>query len=383
MVPVTDSVEAGCRPRSHHLRWHRYFYLLWSSDISTSLTYILGNVRNDIISTLRYSIEAGVAIIGPFIIQRSPDLIEIDTKNEIDVSYLFDLAFMRSKLAHACPELRFFDSREDFEKTSTAPTVVIQATPRDLPQDEGPVTSISPALDAQPAPAGSNLRVIFPAPFAYLPICIDGAPFADSIGGFIPFRQDAQRLAAAVLCTLAWRYNPHLNFSSPASTPLAFFGAHLRTAADAKAAGFPGYDIQAPRYFEIAKAHNLTSVFLASGDHQATKQFIAEGLLEDPPLYVMTKYDLLDPADLKLLDGMSWDQQALVDYLVLVASSYFAGVSASSFSANVMVKRRVSSVSGSCGEGFEGTATDTTYRDELSELVGEPKFSIFISNLYP
>lgn len=383
MVPVTDSVEAGCRPGSHYLWWHRYFYLLYSSDISISLTYISGNVRNDIISTLRYSIEAGVAIIGPFIIQRSPDLIEIDTKNETDISYLFDQAFMRSKLAHACPELRFFDSREDFEKTSTALTMVIQATPRDLPQDEGPVTSISPALDAQPAPAGSNLRVIFPAPFAYLPICIDGAPFADSIGGFIPFRQDAQRLAAAVLCTLAWRDSPHLNSSSPASAPPAFFGAHLRTAVDATAAGFPGYDMQAPRYFEIAKAHNLTSVFLASGDSQTTKQFIAEGLLEDPPLYVVTKHDLLDPADLKLLDGMSWDQQALVDYLVLVASSYFAGVSASSFSANVMVKRRVSSVSGSCGKGFEGTATDATYRDELSELVGEPKSSIFISNLYP
>lgn len=351
--------------------------------MSTSLTYISGNVRNDVIATLRYAIEAGVAIIGPFINQRAPDLIKLDTDIEIDVSHFFDLAFMRTKLANACPKLRFFNSREDFEKASTGPTLNITASPRDLPQDKGPVTSISPAFDAQPVPAGSNLRVIFPAPFIYLPVCIDGAPFADSIGGFIPFRQDAQRLAAAVLSTLAWRYNPHLDNSSPASTPPAFFGAHLRTAADAKAAGFPGYERQAPRYFEIAKAHNLTSVFVASGDYNATKQFIADGLLQDPPLNVMTKYDLLDRADVKLLDGMGWDQQALVDYLVLVASSYFAGTARSSFSANVAVKRRVGSATGTCGQGFGGNTSDATFRDELSELVGDPVFSIFLSNLYP
>jgi hypothetical protein len=41
------------------------------------------------------------------------------------------------------------------------------------------------------------------------------------------------------------------------------------------------------------------------------------------------------------LKGLSFDQQALVDYLVLLKSSQFAGVGHSSFAWNIALKRHV------------------------------------------
>ena len=53
--------------------------------------------------------------------------------------------------------------------------------------------------------------------------------------------------------------------------------------------------------------------------------------MEQHGITVMTKSELLHGEDLEELKAMSWDQQALVDYEMMLKSSFFAGLQQSSF----------------------------------------------------
>jgi len=123
---------------------------------------------------------------------------------------------------------------------------------------------------------------------------------------------------------------------------------------------------------------------MASGHANATAsaKFVAQAAALSPPITVVTKTDLLGGDDLARLDALNFDQQALVDYLVLLRASYFAGVAISSYSANVAMRRRVLSKAGSCGPKSAGTAGDVAFRDEFSELFGVGH-SEWAENIFP
>lgn len=56
---------------------------------------------------------------------------------------------------------------------------------------------------------------------------------------------------------------------------------------------------------------------------------------------MVSKADLLTGEDADELASLSWDQQGLVDYIVLVGSDYFVGNSRSSFSILTIQKRHL------------------------------------------
>ena len=56
---------------------------------------------------------------------------------------------------------------------------------------------------------------------------------------------------------------------------------------------------------------------------------------------VTTKLELLKGDDLQQLTDLTWDQQALVDYLILTKSTHFTGCSFSSFTMNIAFKRHL------------------------------------------
>lgn len=100
---------------------------------------------------------------------------------------------------------------------------------------------------------------------------------------------------------------------------------------------------------------------------------------------VVTKYDLLRGLDLEQLSNLTWDQQALVDYLVLLRSSYFMGMAESSFAWAIAVKRRVTSKTGSCGfrKGlYSGYLWNAALWDEFSNVMGPHPFGWEI-NMWP
>ncbi|KAM7198015.1 hypothetical protein V8F33_005282 [Rhypophila sp. PSN 637] len=144
-----------------------------------------------------------------------------------------------------------------------------------------------------------------------------------------------------------------------------FLGAHLRVAADAAAAGWPGYEAQAPLYILEAKERNLSSVYLATGSSEHRDRFRKEAALEG--LVTFLKEDLLDEEEREELANMSWDQQALVDFEVLMHSAMFYGFVRSSFTWALALRR------GTLPEAV-GTAVysggEHEYRDGLSAIVG-------------
>lgn len=119
----------------------------------------------------------------------------------------------------------------------------------------------------------------------------------------------------------------------------AFMGAHLRVAEDAAKVHWPGYDAQAPFYLDEAQSRNLSIVYLATGSEEHRTMFHADAAARG--IQVATKEDLLDATELAELRSLTWDQQAIIDFEVLVHSSYFAGFVRSSFSWVVAIRRSI------------------------------------------
>jgi len=116
--------------------------------------------------TIRYAIEAGVGIISPVIQQRDPNLIKINTGNGTDLSYLFDQEVFEARIKWACPRMPIYKTLADFKKLG--PMRTIHTTPRNLPQNNGPVTSIKSDLIKHKGAVGQVTGAIFYSTLGYL-----------------------------------------------------------------------------------------------------------------------------------------------------------------------------------------------------------------------
>jgi len=85
-----------------------------------------------------------------------------------------------------------------------------------------------------------------------------------NFGRLLRIRDDARILAASVLWALEEKHRlgiqPELRVQRG-----AFYGTHLRTAADAKAAGWTPYSIQSQNYFSQASKHNVPVIYVVGG----------------------------------------------------------------------------------------------------------------------
>jgi hypothetical protein len=155
-----------------------------------------------------------------------------------------------------------------------------------------------------------------------------------------------------------------------------FLGAHLRVEADAEFAKFPGYQSQAPFYLEEAQRLNLTTIYLATGSPEHRERFQKDARALGITVYV--KEDLLEPEELAVLKSLTWDQQALVDYDVLLYSCRFCGAVRSSFSWLIVADRTTlpeaeySRIQGSiAANSIMRGRKDGRYVDGLSSIVGK------------
>lgn len=171
-----------------------------------------------------------------------------------------------------------------------------------------------------------------------IPISYDPLPLPQSFGRILPFRDDVRRLASSILYGLSARYSLNHDFDGGIGRQ-AFFECHLRTAVNAQKAGWPAYDVQSRAYLDRAVAHGLSIIYVASGDKDAVARFQEDAAKEGR--VVVTKQDLLDPEQIEQLSHLTWDQQGLIDFEVLLKSSRFAGIQDSSFALHVAFRRRV------------------------------------------
>ena len=350
----------------------------------------IGNIRNSILNCVRFAISAGAALVEPTIVLRNDaDSAEIRTGVKTDMGYMLDPAHFRESLRLSCPGMKVYDRIEDLKGKALHDPIAL--LPESLEEKVPPTGLAHPekwreSFDAWlgehvgPAPEGT---VVINLQRSYLtyPIYSDGENFALAFGKLLKFRADTRILATKTLIALAAiaSYSPDL---SQPILPDFFFGAHLRTEHDAQL-GWPAedwvygrYETQAKFYFKQVLESGLKRVYIASGDKEEVAKFAREATEKN--ITVSTKFDVLGAEDAAQLEALSWDQQGMVDLLVMLRASRFAGVGHSSFAWNVALVRHV------FAQQKDHLRGPHLLNDELSEVYGYPKqYPEYASCLWP
>ncbi|KAG4416041.1 hypothetical protein IFR04_010804 [Cadophora malorum] len=304
----------------------------------------VGNQRNSILNCLRYAISAGASMTMPRMILRNPaNIADIWNRERISFDYLFDEPHFVESLRLSCPQLHIL---KELESNDSSPIFV---TPEKLSEEITPEGIdhpeewrerfygwLSNATDVQ--------KPVVDLDRSYLqyPIYSDPEAFALDFGKVLKFRQDTRVVATTTLRNLVQKFDLHGDFRSPIWNH-TFFGVHLRTERDSQQGWPPSlyeyskYETQSTNYLKQAAASGTTVMYVASGNVQEIARFAEDARAYN--LSVTTKHQLLEGADKEKLEAFTFDQQALVDYLVLLKSSDFAGVGHSSFAWNIALWR--------------------------------------------
>ncbi|KAH7410646.1 hypothetical protein BKA64DRAFT_638309 [Cadophora sp. MPI-SDFR-AT-0126] len=341
----------------------------------------IGNLRQEILHCIRYAIDAGAGLVLPVIhLRESSDLSNLES-GTTSMDYLFDKQRFLSRMERACPQMRVYQDVEELNAMGIV-TKTELIDPKKLPHamTSRIAYSCREHIKEIRAPPGQISLIPLENLWRHFPICHDPVGFADTFGNLIPLREDVHRLAATALYSLYSRYDVPLDPSTATTQPFAntFIGIHLRTANDILSYWL-GYDDQASYYIQRIKASEYLSslpvMYIASGNATSVTDFALEQ--EDSlvqPKHVITKHDLLSGSDAAELAALTWDQQALVDYLILSRSGFFMGMADSSFAWTIAVNRRKVTEAGTCGfpKGWwKGKVLGTALRDEFSDLLGK------------
>ena len=339
----------------------------------------IGNIRNSILNCVRYAISAGAGLVVPTIVVRDTnDISLIRTGVNAEMAFMFDTQHFVDSLKLSCPSLRVFSTMTEVQNYEFAPPA-LSIVPEDLVKDRIPATGLTEPekwralfygwLEQYPK-TNPDAPYIVELGRSYLkyPIYSDGEGFALSFGGILKLRSDVRSLATKTLESLSKKYGLQTELSEPV-LPGSFFGAHLRTEKDA-AEGWPvndweysRYDTQAKLYLEQAPRSSPAVIYVASGDLAEVAKFANDSAAIN--MTVATKFDLLTGPDLEELNALAWDQQALVDFLVMHKASDFAGVGHSSFAWNIALKRHTLAETKNHLDGPQMLS------DELSQIYGK------------
>ncbi|RDW76004.1 hypothetical protein BP5796_06825 [Coleophoma crateriformis] len=312
----------------------------------------VGNIRNSVLHCVRYAISAGASLVIPRIVIRNPkDVAIIHTKERVELDYMFDRHHFVESLRLSCPQLRLYNTITDVPNykaaqkkvgTTLDPARIMERVPHyGLAHPEDFQQRFYEWLKKHFPDATTGTTVVALARlYLQYPIYTDSEVFALSFGEILKFRPDVRRLATLALVKMSKALSlPKLLIGNYAKK--AFFGAHLRTEKDAvngfTAFELSAYEAQSKLYLEQAASTNMKVLYVASGNDTEINRFADDARIAN--MTVITKHDLLEGEDLKKLNALTWDQQALVDFLVLSKSSYFAGVGHTSFALNIALLR--------------------------------------------
>ncbi|KAI9645432.1 hypothetical protein NHQ30_006171 [Ciborinia camelliae] len=335
----------------------------------------VANIRNILLNCFRYALEAGAtSIIIPelklWIPQNdrpnTPDPepnAELESRNEKDssvhvpFSHLFDLDFFKESLSEACPRIKFIPHINEL--------YMVPSTQDPHALDPGSLSSEKlgepfESLLAKPARWASDftiwlnesntkfseklpMRVTIKESLLQWPLNHDDSEFVSQFGRTIRPNLEIRTLASTILYTLSRKYNIRFNASEGIQDDM-YYGAHLRTGEDAKAASWTSFEKQTQNYLQACKHNKLRVIYLVCTSESDIKRFTSLA-------HSYTTYDIhvatapalltLHPKDLATYQSLSAPQRSLVDYEVLLKSSIFGGTTESSYSWNVALRRHV------------------------------------------
>lgn len=308
----------------------------------------VGNVRGNILDFLFFALEAGASIMLPGMASRSQTDISNVWASRAPFDLFFDEDWFLQAMEQSCPQMIIYKPNPEHKVADPLPGNYIPASHR---MDAGKQNTKKAYLQHLETwlkskegykPESLTLvnleRTLWEIDTRSLP-----AGFRRSLSQLLRLHPEARRLAAIAVQHLALLYPIHID-PRDAVPPNAFYGAHLRTEADAQTAGWlnepnTNFSAQTDAYIADALKHKLRTLYVASGNATDLERFKAKAALHRPALNVTSKLDLLPAHELENLAKLTWDQQALVDYEVLQRSSVFGGFVKSSFSYNIAMAR--------------------------------------------
>ncbi|KAF9877855.1 hypothetical protein CkaCkLH20_04431 [Colletotrichum karsti] len=333
-----------------------------------------GNIRLSLLNCLRYVIEARVSMRLPIVSRRNADDISDYLTNEhVGLEYLIDEQHLWRSLELHCPHLVIRppdDESSRIQHLGDISPVLDMGLERDfvdgtlddwsIPTDP---TQWPPAMDdwiltmtnGTPPSPQSPVSFSVHAIMLSFPTAYDPPALVRVMSELVRPRDEVKMLAASALLQMQERFDTHIDFRNseePFVRDNAFIGVHLRVEKDASEANWLSYEEQLG-YLKLrlhqrkgSSKHppdtdlpdiGKTVLYVASGDEDG----IATLAEEIAPVTVVTKNDLLPEGTSAgtALRKMTWDQQALVDMLVLEHSGYFIGVRDSTFSWHLALRR--------------------------------------------
>ncbi|KAL3419155.1 alternative oxidase [Phlyctema vagabunda] len=323
----------------------------------------IGNIRNYILTCIRYGIAAGASgLTIPQIQTRGVPGVE-DSAGPALFSHFFDEDYFRQSMDKACPQIRLYGDMNEIEDYNEIQEVknanfksldgIVQSD--NIVDNRGPnrhlVTFrrdfeiwLKDRKRKQPSPHKPVTVRLQSMTFFEWDVSRHGQEFANTFGRILKFRPDVVKLAKVIITKLAVYTGAVDEDGKPRKGPdglpaTPFLGVHLRT--EPGSLGFwPSYQEQSDGYLKINSALQHKFAYVASGSIEEIKRF-SDNALDVQDLNVTSKHALLLDADLWKLQRLRWDQQALVDYLVLLKSAHFVGCSFSTFAFNIALRRHL------------------------------------------
>jgi hypothetical protein len=290
---------------------------------------------------------------------RGPTPTDLDTERLVPFTYFFDHDHFITSLHSACPHMHIYNHQNDlWDMPSTASPVRLkhpQLTSNFHPQAENVILDPSNWVAAfnkrlnksHPAKFSESKPVLISlhTPLLQWPIDYDDPTFIATFGRIFRFREDVRRLAATVLYAMDKKYQLGIDPKAPGIQDGKFYGAHLRTAVDAASAEWTPYAIQSNHYLSHAAHNHLPLIYVASGSPPNIMRLSEEAANNSFPMEVTMKSMLLEgkgyEKERNEMSRLTWDQQGLVDYEVMLRASRFGGTWESSFGWNLAMRRHV------------------------------------------
>ena len=316
---------------------------IWKCDYVSGGT---SNVYNAVLGCVRAAIEAGATTFIPpqiWIRDRS-EPVRVITGNLSDITdlgYLFDVAHFKLSLQTACPQMAIYSSIGEVPNLPEDPHYTLLR-----PTDFGGLPdwrkNIDNHLEGQREGAGGSYahqtydHILMQKSICTWPVWEDGEEFANNFKSILHSQRDARGLAAAVLDRMQGTFNT-------GGKSLEYYGAHLRTGDDLDPDwARTGFEEQFKSYLTHATSARLRLIYLGSGVPKDAVRF-AKRALDEFNVNVTTKEEMLSSKNLRLLNAMTSDQQALVDFEVLSRADRLGGMHRSSFAWQLVFRKHTSS----------------------------------------
>ncbi|KAK4193371.1 hypothetical protein QBC35DRAFT_103975 [Podospora australis] len=360
-----------------------------------------GQVKNAHLNCIRFAIEMGAELVLPRVIKRDVKNIAMVRPSNGNAPYIgesldyfFDREHLNQTLAEHCPQLKLYHSMDDLwnvpevadPRKISLQEIGVSLTNGSVVEDMGSLPKEIQAYIDEMEPAEERQNPIrFKANVINwaFPTSYDSPELARNFGRILRVRKDARLLSTLALYHMQQRFGMDLD-PKKGIKHSKFVGAHLRTEADARQMFLP-FEVQTQNLLDFITNTTTNLAFIATGDTpDRLKTFSRRA--RDVNVTAVFKEDLLEdePEGLELLDQLSWDQKALVDYEIMLRSGLMVGVGESSFSWNIALRR--SALPGASEDPTMLTNTDIQYQDRYSTILGSSrseKASVLQATIWP